>query len=386
MPFNFDEVINRRDSDSIKWNYYPADVLPMWVADMDFKSPPAITQALTERAAQGVFGYAFPGRAFGELVAGWCARQYGWTISPDDVIELPGLVSGLNIVARAFGHVGDNTITLSPVYAPMFGASLEQGMPSIHVPLIGTVTGNTIRYEIDFDAFETAITPRTTLLMLCHPHNPLGREFTPEELSKLAEICARKHVLICSDEIHGDLVLDGRKHTPMASLSPEIAARTITLMAPSKTFNIPGLGCSFAIVPNAQLRARMQGAMSGIIPHVNLMGLTATYAAFTRSDDWLADLRLYLAENRNTMVSYLAEHMPALKTTLSEATYLAFFDCRALGIEGDPFKHFLERAKVATNPGPWFGKGGDGFVRFNFGCPRAQMLEALEKMAESLPV
>jgi cystathionine beta-lyase len=385
MPFDFDQPVNRRDSDSIKWNYYDADVLPMWVADMCFRSAEPIVQALRDRVEHGIFGYAQPPKKLHETVVAWCARQYGWTIQPDDVIFLPGLVSGLNLVCRAYGHIGDSTITLSPVYPPMFSSATEQGMNCIHVPLTATQVNGAIRYEIDFDAFEKAITPRTTILMLCHPHNPAGREFTREELARLGEICIRKHVLICSDEIHGDLMLDDRRHLPMAAVSPEIADRTITLMAPSKTFNIPGLGCSFAIVTNAQLRQRLNSARSGIVPWVNLMGLTATEAAFTQCDDWLRELRAYLTGNRDFVARYLAEHMPTLKTTLPEATYLAFFDCSGAGIDGDPFAHFLKHARVATNAGSGFGKGGDGFVRLNFGCPRAQLHEALEKMAEALP-
>jgi cysteine-S-conjugate beta-lyase len=386
MPFDFDSPLDRRNSDSIKWNYYGADVLPMWVADMCFRSAEPIVQALRERVEHGVYGYAQPPKSLHETVVRWCERQYGWTITPDDVIFLPGLVSGLNLVCRAYGHMGDSTITLSPVYPPMFSSATEQGMTCIHVPLTQSLVNGALRFDIDFAAFEKAITPRTTLLMLCHPHNPTGREFTREELTQLGEICARKNVLICSDEIHGDLVLDGRKHLPMAAVSPEIADRTITLMAPSKTFNIPGLGCSFAIVTNPQLRQRLNGARSGIVPWVNLMGLAATEAAFSNCDSWLGELRTYLAGNRDFTAAYIAEHMPSIKTTVPEATYLAFLDCAGTQIVGDPYKHFLERAKVATNAGSGFGKGGDNFVRLNFGCPRAQLLEALEKMAESLPV
>ncbi len=386
MPFNFDEPLNRRASDSIKWNHYPEDTLPMWVADMDFKSADAIVQALRDRVDHGVFGYASPTKMHSEVIVNWCQRRYGWSIVPDDVVFLPGLVSGLNLVSRAYGHIGDSTITLSPVYPPMFTSSAEQGMTSIHVPLVPTHTGGTVRFDIDFDAFEKAITPRTAILMLCHPHNPVGREFTREELLKLGEICVRKNLLICSDEIHCDLLLDGKKHTPLASIAPEIADRAITLMAPSKTFNVPGLGASLAIIKNPQLRQRLKSASSGLIPHLNLMGLTAMVAAYTQCDEWLAELGAYLTQNRNTMVDYIAANMPGVKTTVPEATYLAFFDCKETGIVGDPYAHFLSKAKVATNAGSNFGKGGDGFARFNFGCPRAQMLEALEKMAESLPV
>jgi cysteine-S-conjugate beta-lyase len=382
--YNFDEIFDRRNSDSIKWNYYPADALPMWVADMDFKSPPAIIDALRARADHGLFGYTKGEMDLPATIVGWCKRRYNWDVSRDEVVMLPGLVSGLNIVARAFGAVGDSTITFTPVYPPFLSSAAEQGMTAIQVPMTPVYTGATLRYEIDFDAFEKAITPRTRMFVMCHPQNPAGREFTREELTRLGEICLRHKLLICSDEIHGDLMLDGRKHAPFATMSPEIADSCVTLMAPSKTFNVPGLGCSFAVVKNPQLRQRMKSAMSGIIPHVNIFGLVACEAAFTQCDDWLTELQAYLTANRNVMTQYLAERIPSIKTTVAEATYLAFFDVRETGIPGDPFTYLLNTAKVATNAGPMFGKGGEGYVRFNFGCPRATLLQALDRIAESL--
>lgn len=386
MSSSFDERIDRRNSDSIKWLAYPADVLPMWVADMDFRSPEPVVQALRERVEHGVFGYAGSLPKLIEAIVAWAASRYDWQIRPEHIVMLPGLVSGLNSVVRAYGHVGDNTIMLSPIYGPMFSSAYEQGLRPILVPLTTTQNGSTVRFEIDFDAFEKAITPRTTLMMLCHPHNPVGREFTREELLRLGEIALKHNLVICSDEIHGDLMLDGRRHTAFASLSPELAERTVTLMAPSKTFNVPGLGCSFAIVPNAQLRQRLHGAISGILPHTNVLGMVAAEAAFTKSDAWLADLQAYLTANRDALVHYVAEHMPGVAVTVPEATYLAFFDFRSAGLSKDPYAHFLSRAKVALSGGAGFGAGGEGFARFNFGCPRSTMMEALERMAEALPV
>lgn len=385
MASSFDELIDRRNSDSIKWLAYPADVLPMWVADMDFRSPEPVLQALRERVEHGVFGYAGPQPKLLEAIVAWAARRYGWQIRPEHIVLLPGLVSGLNSVVRAYGHVGDSTIMLSPIYPPIFSSAYEQGMRPILVPMLTTQSGSTLRYEIDFAAFEKAITPRTTLMMLCHPHNPIGREFTREEMLRLGEIALKHNLTICSDEIHCDLMLDSRQHTTFASLSPELAERTITLMAPSKTFNVPGLGCSFAIITNAQLRQRLQSAISGILPHVNLMGMVATEAAFTNGDAWLTDLQAYLSGNRDAMVQYVTEHMPGVSVTAPEATYLAFLDFRSVGLSKDPYGHFLSKAKVALSGGAGFGAGGEGFARFNFGCPRSRMMEALERMAEVLP-
>lgn len=385
MAFNFDEIIDRRSSDSAKWTYYPADVLPAWVADMDFRSPEPIVQAVRERAEHGVFGYGFKHDGLNAAIVAWAQKRYNWTISAEHIVLLPGLVSGLNTVNRAFGHVGDSTIMLSPIYGPIFSSAHEQGLRPIQVPLAANRTGSTLRYEIDFDALERAITPRTVMLMMCNPHNPVGREFTREELQRLGDIALKRNLLICSDEIHCDLMLDGRAHTTFASLSPEIADRTITLMAPSKTFNVPGLGCSFAIVQNAHMRQRLHGAMSGILPHVNLFGIVAAEAAFTRCDDWLAALQTYLAANRDTLVQFVRDNMPGVATTVPEATYLAFLDFRETAIAKDPYTHFYSKAKVALSGGTGFGVGGDGFARFNFGCPRATMMDALERMAAALP-
>jgi cysteine-S-conjugate beta-lyase len=384
MAINFEEPLNRRASDSIKWNHYPEGVLPMWVADMDFRSAEPIRKALVARAEHGAYGYAAPDAAMTEVIATWCRRRYNWAIKPADVIMLPGLVSGLNTIGRAFGRLGDSTITLTPVYPPFLSSAAEQGMTAIQVPLVEQITGSEIRYAIDFDAFEKAITKRTLMLVLCQPENPAGREFTREELARLGGICIKHNLLICSDEIHCDLMLGGAQHTVFASVSPEIADRTITLMAPSKTFNIPGLGASFAVVQNPQLRQRLANGMSGIIPHVNLFGYTATTAAYTECDGWLAELLAYLTGNRDAMVKFISSELPDLRVTVPEATYLAFIDCKMAGIPGNPYKFFMDKAKVALGDGPNFGRAGEGFVRLNFGCPRPQLMEALERMRAAL--
>jgi cystathionine beta-lyase len=380
----FDEIVNRRNSGCAKWDLYGEDIIPMWVADMDFKAPDPILRALHDRVAHGVFGYELPSTALREAIVAWLDRHYGWRITPNDIVFLPGLVSGLNVVCRAVGHIGESAIVLTPVYPPFLTAPGNQGMGLDTAQLALRQEGDFITYDIDFDAFERAITPRTKLFIHCHPHNPIGRDYTREENQRLAEICIKHDVLICADEIHCDLMLDGKPHLPVAALSPEIAERTITLMAPSKTFNIPGLGCSFAIVQNAKLRQRLQQAESGILPHVNALGLAATKAAYTECDAWLAELQGYLTSNRDALLAYLREHMPAITATRPEATYLAWLDCRAAGIEGNAYQFFLKRAKVALSDGAGFGPGGQGFVRFNFGCPRAQMIEALDRMANAL--
>ena len=380
----FDQIVDRTQSNSIKWTLYNPDVLPMWVADMDFKSPEPIIQALRERVEHGVFGYEAPNVDMRATVVNWLAKKYDWAIHPDDIVFLPGLVSGLNLVARAYGHMGDNVTTMTPVYPPFLSAPVNQGMTAIGCKLKRVDDSENIRYEVDYEAFEKSITPRTSMFYLCHPHNPAGIVFSREELLKIGEICLKHNVLIISDEIHCDLMLDGNKHSPMASVSEAIGQNCVTLMAPSKTFNVPGLGFSFAVVQNKRLRERLQHAEAGIVPHVNAIGITAAYAAYTQCDGWLGELQAYLTENRNVLLDYLAENMPEIKATKPAGTYLGWLDCSKTGISGNAYDFFLKEAKVALNNGGMFGAGGEGFVRFNFGTSRSTMLQGLDRMKVAL--
>jgi cysteine-S-conjugate beta-lyase len=384
MNYDFDTTIERRGSDSGKWLYYGADVLPMWVADMDFRSPEPIVQALHNRIEHGVFGYSMDSPQLKEAICARLARLYRWQVQPDDIIFLPGLVCGLNVATRAIGEAGDGVLANTPVYPPFLSA------PGNHERVLHTAElalereGQRIRYCVDYDAFVAAIQPNTRLFMLCNPHNPVGRAYSREELLRMADICLRHNLAICSDEIHCDLVLGDTRHIPMASLDPEIAQQCITLMAPSKTYNLPGLGCSMAIVQNPDLRRQLQRASAGIVPHVNLLGYVAAHAAYTECEDWLHALQAYLTANRDFLLEYVEQHLPGVRTTVPEATYLAWLDCRELGIEGSPFKFFLEEAKVAFADGLGFGKPGEGFVRVNFGCPRALFAQGLAQVRMAL--
>jgi cystathionine beta-lyase len=384
MDYNFDEVVERRGTDSGKWHYYTDDVLPMWVADMDFKSPPAVMRALHERIDHGVFGY---GRDPAQLKAVICdrmARLYNWTVSPGEIVFLPGLVCGLNVVSRAIGESGDGVLVTPPVYPPFLSAPKNQDR-RLHVAELAVERqGQHLHYTVDFDPFAAAIQPSTRLFLLCNPHNPVGRAYTQPELLQMAELSLRNDLVICSDEIHSDLLLDDTPHIPIASLSPEISQRTITLLAPSKTYNLPGLGCSLAIVQDAELRRRVVQASAGIVPHVNVLGFVAALAAYTEGDEWLTALRAYLTANREYVVTFLAEHLPQIRTTVPEATYLAWLDCREVGIEGNVQKYLLEHAKVALNDGAGFGEGGAGFLRLNFGCPRPLLEQGLRQVAAAL--
>ena len=384
MSFNFDLPIERRGTDSGKWAWFGEDVLPMWVADMDFASPPAITEALQRRVEHGVFGYGMDSKPFKQTLVDRMARLYGWAIQPEDIVLLPGLVSGLNIVSRAVGAPGDGVLINTPVYGPFLTAPVNQQRTLQSAPLQASQHGCHLTYALNMDGLAAAVQPETRLFLLCNPHNPVGRAFTRAELTQMAAFCEQRDLVICSDEIHCDLLLGGAQHIPIASLAPEIAQRTITLMAPSKTFNIPGLGASFAIIQNAALRKQFEASMAGIVPHVNILGMVAAEAAYTACDDWLQALLAYLTANRDFAVRYVEEQMPGAVTTNPEATYLLWLDMRATGLGEKPADALLKTAKLAVNDGAWFGEGGAGFVRLNFGCPRSTLVEGLERIRDAV--
>jgi len=369
-PFDFERVIDRRSGDSLKWNRYAGrDVLPLWVADMDFAAPPAIISALEKRVAQGCFGYPVPWPALTDSVLAYLQREYAWRVEPEWLVWLPGLVCGINVACRA---IDGGVLTATPVYPPFLSAPHLCGRELVKVPL--RLSG--ARWGWDFAALEAALTPATRLLLLCHPHNPVGRVWDAGELTELAAFCKRHELFVCSDEIHCGLLLDtGRQHLPLALLDAEIASRCITLMAPSKTFNIPGLGCAFAVISEPALRRRFCTAMRGIVPDVNVLGLTAAQAAYTDCEDWRQALLAVLRGNRDRVQAVVAA-LPALTMTPVEATYLAWIDARGLGV-ADPAK-FFEDAGVGLSNGADFGL--PGWVRLNFGCPRVTLDAALERM------
>ncbi|TLN15661.1 putative C-S lyase, partial [bacterium] len=300
---------------------------------------------------------------------------------PKEIVFSPGVVTGLNVVSHLYAETGGEALVQTPIYPPFLGTPKNAGLTRIDVPLTQQLDG---RYEIDFERFEQAITGQTKIFLLCNPHNPVGRVYRKAELERLAEICLRHHVMICSDEIHSDLIYSKHQHIPIASLHPEIAQHSITLMAPSKTFNIPGLQCSFAIIQNPDLRARFQKAGEGMSGWVNLMGLVAGKAAYESGKEWLNDLMAYLQGNRDFLFDFVHRHLPGVRMVKPEGTYLAWLDCRDAGIEGNPYEFFLQKARVAVNDGKGFGKGGEGFIRLNFGCPRSMLEEALLRMQKAL--
>lgn len=371
--FNFDTPADRRDTGSLKWEKYNGrDIHPMWVADMDFTSPPAVMKALHARVDHGIFGYTLPPPELIEIVRRRMQTQYEWEIDPEWIVWLPGLVTGLNLACRVIDRAGTAVATMAPIYPPFLSAPLLSGLQRRDIPMIRE---NKI-WRIDFNALSAALKPPVKLLLLCNPHNPTGRVFGRQTLERIAALCLDNDVVLCSDEIHCDLILDPEKrHIPVASLSEAIADRTITLMAPSKTYNIPGLGVSFAIISNADLRGRFRKAMQGIVPMVNALGYTAASAAYGKGGDWLAALLDYLRGNRDLVVDKI-NAINGLETLSPQATYLSWIDCRATGIR-DP-AGFFEGAGVGLSDGSEFG--APGFLRLNFACPRAKLSRSLEKM------
>lgn len=390
IRYDFDQVIERQSSDCIKWNNYEKEVLPMWVADMDFKSPEPVIRALQDRIAHGVFGYPEMSTRHTDLMDMLCQTlvermqvRYGWRIELEDILFMPGVVTGFNLACHALAAPEGGAFVQTPVYHPMLHAARETGCTNQEMELTREADGS---YSVDWDAFEAGLNSQTRLFLLCNPHNPVGKVFRPKELMRMAEICLKRGVTICSDEIHCDLVFSGEKHTPIASLDPEIAQKSITLMAPSKTFNLAGLQCSFAIIPNPELRQRFLSSKKGLVPWVNLMGLQAALAAYQDGQEWLDQLLVYLEANRDYLVKYVRETLPGISTSAPQGTYLAWMDCRDAGIEDQPGRFFLEKGRVGFNEGAIFGKGGEGFVRLNFGCPRSLLIEGLARMRAALQV
>ncbi len=375
--YYFDEPINRYGTDSLKWDAYKGkDIIPLWVADMDFKAPLPVLEALHRRVDHGIFGYTHVPDQLEKVVIQRLLNYYNWEILPDWLVWLPGLVSGLNLCCRATGADGDSVITTVPIYPPFLTAPVLSRRKLVSVGLVD----NGQQWIIDFDRLEESITPRTKLFLLCNPHNPTGRVFTRDELEKIASLCLQHDIVICSDEIHCDLILDeGKSHIPTGTISPEIADRTITLMAPSKTYNLPGLGCSFAIIPNKELRRNFKKTMSGIVPEINTLGFTAALSAYRDCGEWHLALLNYLRKGRDLVESSI-EKMDDISMRHVEATYLGWLDC--LEIDVDDPGTFFQNAGIGLFDGIYFGT--PGFLRFNFGCPHGLLQQALMRIEEAL--
>ena len=375
----FDRIIKRRGTDSIKWDLYDEDVLPMWVADMDFEAPPAIIEALKARSDHGIFGYAMEPPALRDLFVDRLKTLYDWSITRDDLMLFPNVVVGFNTICRALGRPGNGLLIQPPIYFPILRVPENAGLKSRFCELMRGASGS---YEIDFDAFEREAA-RSRLFLFCNPHNPVGRVYTRQEVEHMAEICLQHDVLTCSDEIHADFVFDGRDHVPIGSISPEMANRSVTLFAPNKTYNLAGIPCALAVVTNEAHREAIRATARDQLPHINALSYAAALAAYRDGQAWLDELIEYLQANRDFVAQFVAQQLPTLSMPPVEGTYLAWLDCRN-AIPENPHRFFLEKARVALNDGAAFGLGGEGFVRLNFACPRSVLEEGLARIKEAL--
>jgi cystathionine beta-lyase len=380
MTINLDTVIDRHATGSTKWSRYPADVLPMWVADMDFAVAPNIIRALQQRLEHPLLGYSVAQDELRETVVNELWEQYAWRIKSEDLVFLPGVEGGVNMALNGLLPAGSGVVVQTPNYRPLLNAPGHWNMPRIDLPFAVDAKGE---YPTDIAALKTAL-GKAGAFILSNPHNPLGKVFDREELQAIGDACVASDTLIISDEIHAKILFDGRKHIPLATLGEEIAQRTITLMSATKAYNIAGVKTAFAVVQNAALRLRFNNARLGLVDSVSPFGLVATQAAYQDSAEWLEQVITYLQANRDYLVDTVATRLPGVTMTLPQGTYLAWLDCSALGLE-DPQRFFLEMAKVGLSPGTDFDDhAAKQFVRLNFGCPRALLEEGLGRMEKAL--
>ncbi len=367
----FDTPIPRHGTASTKWNRYAgSDILPLWVADMDFASPPAVLQALHRRVDHGVFGYTDPPRELIDAVMAYLATRHGWTIQAEWLVWLPGLVPAIHAACGAVGRTGDAVTTFTPVYYPFLQAPARHLRQLVRVPL----NNDTGRWAWDDEQLLQRVPSHNRLFLLCNPHNPVGRVWTTEELERLAEIALLRDWVVCADEVHCDLVFDGHRHTAFGALSPDIADRTIALYGPTKTYNLAGIPCTFAVIPNADLRGRFVKSCGGLVPRVTALGYAAAHAAYTEGEPWRQALLAYLSENRDVLAAAAARWGVPMASV--EATYLAWLDLRRLGAD---YQSCCELAGVGPSDGRDFGL--DGYVRVNFGCPKQTLQEALRRLS-----
>ena len=376
---DLNNVFQRLNTGSKKWSQYPEDVLPMWVADMDFPVATPIVQALKNRLEHPLLGYSVPQQALRETLVKHLADRYGWQIEAQDLVFLPGVEPGVNMALHALVSPSSAVLVQTPNYSPLLHAPANWKLPRIDLPFHVDAHGE---YPTDVAALERAL-PDHGALLLSNPHNPLGKVFERDELLAIGETCVRRDALIISDEIHADILFDGRRHIPIASLGPHIAKRTVTLMSASKAYNIAGLKTAFAVVQDEQLRKRFTHGRLGMVDSVNVLGMEATRAAYSEGGDWLKAVLAYLQANRDFLADAVRTRLPGVVMHLPQSTYLAWLDCSALGLD-DPQQFFLENAKVGLSAGAEFGDDCQQFVRLNFGCPRVLLEEGLARMERSL--
>ncbi len=387
MHYNFDEVVNRTETASVKydlckWVFGRKDVIPLWVADMDFRTPPFIMDALRRRLDHDILGYTYITPSFYESIIQWNLRRHQWQVKKEWISFSPGIVPAINLLIMAFTKPGDRIVIQPPVYFPFFSAIKNHDRVLVENPLKeenGT-------YTMDFDDLERKTDASTRMLILSNPHNPTGNVWSPEILRKVADLCLKKNILLVSDEIHSDLIFPGQKHTPVALLSPEIAKNTITCMSASKTFNLAGLSTAYLVIPDQKLKQQYEETLDHI--HVgagNIFGFVAAEAAYTFGDEWLEQLMNYLTENFRTLDHFLKREIPQIKALHPQATYLVWLDCRELNLSPDALRDFMiHEAGLGLNEGRQFGKEGEGFMRINIGCPRQTLTNALQNLKNAV--
>jgi len=379
MTTHLDTVFDRHGTDSKKWSLYPADVLPMWVADMDFPVAEPVIQALQKRLEHPLLGYGVAQDTLRQTVVDYLWQRYAWRVQPEELVFLPGVEPGFNMALNALVADDAPVILQMPNYGPLAQAPTHRHQQSIELTFKADAQGE---YHTDLAELSSHL-PRAGAFLLSNPHNPLGKVFSGEELHLIGQACVDHDVLIISDEIHADILFDGRRHVPIASLSPQIASRTVTLMSASKAYNIAGLKTAFAVIQDPQLRKRFNAGRLGLVDSVNVLGLEATRAAYSDCGPWLSQVNAYLQANRDYLAEALRTRLPGVVMHLPQSTYLAWLDCSALGLE-NPHKFFLENAKVGLSAGPEFGPDCQQFVRLNFGCPRSLLEEGIARMERSL--
>lgn len=386
MTYNFDEIINRKNTHSVKWDglatYFGNDnLLPMWVADMDFRTPPFIMQALRQCLEHEVLGYPSAYPEWNQAIVQWLERRHQWQIQGDMLTFIPGVVRGQAFALQCFTTPGDKVLVLSPVYHPFFLVTEKMGREVVRCPL----TLHDGQYQIDFERFQQAV-QACKLFILCNPHNPGGRVWGKDELIRIAQICHQCGTMVISDEIHADLTFPPYKHYPFASVCPEAAQISLTFMAPSKAFNMPGLSSSYAVAVDEAIRTRFQTFMeAGEFSWAHTLATVATIAAYRQGDEWLDQMLAYVQGNIDFLEEYLKTNLPQITIIRPQASYLVYLDCRALNLSQEELVNlFINKARLALNDGSMFGPEGVGFMRLNVGCPRATLEQALQQLKEAM--
>ena len=386
MKYDFDRKVDRRNTHSYKWDqsvklFGHEDILPLWVADMDFESPPAVREALLRRAEHGVYGYTIKSAEYVRAITEWFERRHGWKLKPEWLSDSPGIVTSLSLAVELFSEPGSSVILQSPVYYPFYDVIRMNGRQAA----VNSLVNNNGRYEMNYEELERFMQEGAKLMLLCNPHNPGGRVWEREELVRLADLCVKYGVIVISDEIHCDLLLPGAKHIPFASLSEEAAQLTLTCLAATKTFNLPGLQSSFIVTSNHDIKRKFDYRIKTLSLHMShFMAQDAVAAAYNTGDEWLDELMKYIQGNVELAINYLSEHLPAVTPMKPDGTYLLWVDCRGLGLDTSGLKKLMfEEARVAFTEGSVFGTDGQGHLRINLACPRSFLQEALERFCKA---